>query len=1106
VPAAPVSVSDVAEWLHTLGLERYHQVFEDNDIDGEVLADLDDADLEKLGVSLGHRKKLLKAISTLGADGSDASHDEAPKAPEPPGERRQVTVLFADLVGFTRLTQELGAEAMHLITDRFFALADEVIAGFGGTIDKHIGDCVMAVFGAPVAHHNDPERAVRAAFAICDAMPELSRKFGRDLGTHIGIASGQVVASGGGGHKRYSITGASVNLASRLTDQAPPGTIMVSEEVRRVLADRLECVEVEPLTLKGIAAPVRALRAIALREATPRERPFVGREAERRQLDGVLRACLDHGRGQAVHIRGEAGIGKTRLLEELQRQAAGAGFACHKGLVLDFGASAGQDAIGSLLRSLLGLSAADDAATNVAAIDAALGQGLTSDRRVFLHDLLGLPQPDDLRALYAALDNRTRIRGQQDTLAELAERASLRTPQLLIVEDVQWADLATQGHLARLVRAVSAMRAVLIMTTRLEGDPLDDAWRSSAGGNPLLTLDLGPLADDEANRLAAAYTDANTDVARRCIARAGGNPLFLDQLLRHAGESAEEGVPGSVQSLVQARLDHLAPGDRQALQAASVLGQRFTADALSHLLGEPTHDCTNLVRHLLVRAIGDEYLFAHALIRDGVYDSLLTARRSALHLRAADWFATRDPILHAEHLDRAQDPAAPNAYLEAARCQMAIYRYDAANALTIRGLAIAGTGEQSFELTCLRGEILHDLGVMAEAGAAYAAALDAASDDAQHCRAWLGLAAVKRVTDDLDGAFADLQRAEAAAQALGLSNQLARIHFLRGNLQFPLGHIDACLKEHSMSLACAQEIGAPDLEAAALGGLGDAEYARGHMLSAHRYFGRCIEICRVHGFGRIEVPNLPMAAVTRFYGGELAEAFAEATAAVRAAEQVGHHRATMISCQIVYFTATARGETEVARDHVERGLDLSRQLRARRFEAELLWFDAERRRADGCRVEALAQIREALAISRETGISYIGPAILGALARTTDDEAERRAALAEAEELLAAGSISHNYFWFYQDAIETSLAQHAWADLERYVQALSDYTHAEPLPYTDAFIERGRALAAFGRNPRDPDVVQALEHARRRARRIGWISGLPALEAALVTLKGSSAC
>src|SRR5919109_1942109 len=200
-------VPEIAEWLRSLGLDRYEQAFRDADIDVEVLADLDDADLEKLGVSLGHRKKLLKAIAALAAPCETAPAEPGAVAAIE-GERRQVTVLFADLAGYTRMTRELGAEAMHDITDRFFGLADGVIERFGGTIDKHIGDCVMAVFGAPVAHGNDPERAVRAALAIRDAMPAISAEVGREVGVHVGVAGGQVVASstGSAGHREYTVT------------------------------------------------------------------------------------------------------------------------------------------------------------------------------------------------------------------------------------------------------------------------------------------------------------------------------------------------------------------------------------------------------------------------------------------------------------------------------------------------------------------------------------------------------------------------------------------------------------------------------------------------------------------------------------------------------------------------------------------------------------------------------------------------------------------------------------------------------------------------------------------------------------------------------------
>src|SRR5690606_17211837 len=298
----------------------------------------------------------------------------------------------------------------------------------------------------------------------------------------------------------------------------------------------------------------------------------------------------------------------------------------------------------------------------------------------------------------------------------------------------------------------------------------------------------------------------------------------------------------------------------------------------------------------------------------------------------------RDPTLHAEHLDRAEDPGAPAAYLAAARAQAGEYRYEHALALVERGLALATATAERFALTSLQGELLEHMGAMVESLQAWRAALDAAEHDQERCRALLGMAAAKRVIDDLDGAFADLERAEALAVRLDLTVELARLHFLRGNLYFPRGQIDRCLAEHQRSLELARSAGSPELEAQALGGLGDAEYVRGRMLSAGRHLRACIELCRQHGFGRIEVSALPMAAVTALYAGEYERSLEESTAAVEAASRVGHQRAEMIARHIMFMRQAGRCDFAAAQGNVERAITLSRQLGARRFEAEGLGF------------------------------------------------------------------------------------------------------------------------------------------------------------------------
>ena len=1095
---------DVAAWLQSLGLEHFEPVFRQNAIGADVLPELRDEHLRELGLPIGDRLRLLKAIGALRSDAPlDLGQSAAvPEYTPSRGERRQVTAFFADIVGYTALIRELGAEEIHELSARFFETVDRLIDDHGGSVDKHIGDCVMAVFGAPVAHGNDTERAMRTALAIRDAMPELSAELGRPVGVHIGIAGGQVVASRTGSaiRRQYEVTGETLNLAARLTDAAKSGEILASQTVWSALADRLEGTEAGDLVVKGFANPVRAWRISGLRPAAAAERSrLVGRHAELRRYKAMLTSCQKSGRGRTVYIRGEAGIGKTRLIEEFQREAEAAGFACHASLALDFGAGAERNPIRVLLRGLLDLDTSGDAESVRAAVAAALSQGwVEAEQLVFLNDLLDLAQPSELRAVYDAMDNASRSSGRRRTLAAVVERRSRERARLLTVEDVHWAVPSTLADLAELAATVARCPALLFMTSRSEDNPLDEAWHDRTRDAPFTTIDLGPLRRDEALVMAQTLLRKSDDFAACCVERAAGNPLFLEQLLCHAEENARAvSVPGSVQSLVQARTDRLDVADKQALQAASVLGQRFEADVLSFILDRPDYTPQSLIAHRLVRRQGEAFLFAHALVRDAVYDALLKRRRRALHRRAAEWFAKRDPVLYAEHLDRADDPEAPRAYLGAARSQAAEYRHEAALQLVERGRVLAVERADRSALACLHGDLLYDSGAISAAESAYRSSLDAAESHADQCRGWIGLAAVKRVTEDLEGAFADLDRAEAKASEQGLLTEQARIHFLRGNLFFPSGEFENCLREHQQTLELAKQTGSVELEAMALGGLGDAECMRGRMLSARDHFRRCVQRSRQHGLGRIEVANWPMLAFTRWFADDASTALDEALAAIEAAVRVGHGRAEIIAQHAAYSCRHALCDFEAAWEHIERALTLSRKLRARRFEAQALAFRAELLRLAGRRSDALSDLGKALTISRETGMAYMGPCILAIFALVTDDPRARDQALHEGEELLGAGAPSYNHYLFRRDAIEVCLGIAAWDSAESHAAALENFARPEPTPWTGYIVERGKALAASGRGRRDTALLAELARLKKEGERLGLKITIPAIELAL---------
>jgi hypothetical protein len=356
---------------------------------------------------------------------------------------------------------------------------------------------------------------------------------------------------------------------------------------------------------------------------------------------------------------------------------------------------------------------------------------------------------------------------------------------------------------------------------------------------------------------------------------------------------------------------------------------------------------------------------------------------------------------------------------------------------------------------------------------------------------------VRRVTDDLEGAFADLARAEAAAAAHGLTVEEARLRFLRGNLCFPRGDIEGCLREHGRSLELARAAGAVEQEAAALGGLGDAEYVRGRMISAHGRLRACVELARRHGLGRIEVANLAQVAHTMLYFRPQREALRAALAAAEAAARVGHLRAELNARLAAFFALTALDEPEACRAEVARAQALVRRLGAWRFEQPCLLHLGRVALAEGRRTEAVELLRQAYDVCERTGITFHGPQILGTLALALVEPDERRHALARGEAIIHAGCVGHNQLRFYPDAAEVALELGEYNEAERCAAALEDYTRPEPLPWSDFFIACGRALAALGRGRLGPTLRAELERLRVEAERLDLRAAVPRIEAAL---------
>ena len=666
-------------------------------------------------------------------------------------------------------------------------------------------------------------------------------------------------------------------------------------------------------------------------------------------LDGVL----ESGHGRVACVRGEAGIGKTRLMQVLAAAAGERGFSCHVALVLDFGAGQGRDAIRALVAGLLGLTPASPEPERRAAAAGAIARGFAAgDDMVFLADLLDLPQLPEHRTLYDAMDNAARnpASGARPP-AWFAPRVRGACPP-----DCRGLALGGAGHAGEPRRHRRHHGPV----PGHSGDDLAHrgrpARRRLAGSRAFRNHDdrSRPIAAGGSVRVRAAPANRERTLLKRCIDRAEGNPLFLEQLLRHAEEGAQaDEVPASVQSLVLARMDRLAANDKAALQAAAVGGQQFSLDLVRALVRNPGFVPDTLLRQQMIRPDGAEFLFAHALVRDGVYSSLTHERRRALHRAAADWYENRDTVLRAEHLERASDPGAAAAYRAAARAQAVDYHYDRALSLAERGRAIATTRIDQFGLDALRGEYLREAGRALESLDAFEQARIEAESALDKCRAHIGIAAANRILSRLDPALSALAEAQPLAQAEGLATERAQIHYYRGNILFAQGDAERCLAEHQAALAAAEAADGPEWRARASSGIGDALYSSCRMRTALAAFQDCVAFCDAHGYGRVALPNRVMIGHCMIYLQRLSEAvpFVEATRIM--AVRAGNPHAEMFATHSLGVVMTQSGQTDEATKHLSAALDQARALGARRYESRLLSELAEGALYQGRRADSL---------------------------------------------------------------------------------------------------------------------------------------------------------
>jgi class 3 adenylate cyclase/predicted ATPase len=666
----------IAEWLAKIGLDRYTPAFIDNDIDVEVLRYLTDADLERIGVSLGHRRKLLAAIAELSGGAAtpaqppselnrqEASGRREPTptavAPPPPpsasaevaGERRYLTVMFCDLVDSTGIAAKLDAEEWRDLVNAYLDAASAAVTEMGGHVAKKLGDGLMALFGYPLAHENDAERAARAALSIQRALADLNRKsavIGKpELKTRIGLEFGPVVVDATG-----EVYGDVPNTAARVQALAEPSAVLITAQVQRQVAGLFVVEERGCHQLKGVPEPVTLFRLIRAsgggrRSGVRQLTPFVGREEEMAMLMRRWERARE-GDGQLVLIVGEPGLGKSRLIEEFHGRLRDTPHTWLEWACSQLLQNTPLHPIAEWGRQVFG-GADVSAERRFADLESTLAQMKLdpAENAPLLAPLLDIPLPHERAPTFAPDE----LRRRQLAAAMAAVIAGARIqPVVLAIEDLHWADPTTLDVLRGIAGPGALAPLFIVATTRPEFRP---PWGMRSHHT---TISLAPLDGARVRDMIAELSARHAlprEVVDDVAARTGGVPLFVEEVTRLLLDRGEKAgmhvIPPSLHQSLMARLDRLGPA-REVAHVGSVIGRGFSYGLLRTLSGMADAALQAALEELaeadilLVQGLppDSDYRFKHALIQDAAYENLLKSRRQALHRRLAEILRDRFP-------------------------------------------------------------------------------------------------------------------------------------------------------------------------------------------------------------------------------------------------------------------------------------------------------------------------------------------------------------------------------------------------------------------------------------------------------------------------------
>jgi class 3 adenylate cyclase/predicted ATPase len=723
----------IENWLKNLGLEKYATLFEDNGIGLDILTHIDNSDLKELEIPLGDRKRILAAIERLGS--GEAANQNAHAGNIAPVsttgaekfvERRQLTVLFCDLVGSTGLSSRLDPEDLSDTIRNYQKVCDRLVTKWDGFTAQYLGDGILAYFGWPVAHEDDAQRAILAGFELAQATGQMTATDGTVLAARVGIATGLVMVGemiGEGSAQQETAIGVTPNVAAKIQSFAMPGSVAIADSTREIVGDKFDLTDLGEHTIAGVEQAIRIWAVDGLRSDADwlpagtgqQMAPLVGRENEIRQLKSLWNVAKT-GKGKAVRIIGEAGVGKTGLVQAFYNTVTSNSNRLVRLQGSSFHTNTPLFPIVEEISRLLGITGKEPGSRHLVNIVASVeSAGMEREPATSLIASL-LELPVELHASAHGLSRKLRRERTMEILVNLLTWSSTDKPLMIIVEDVHWIDPSTRVVIDKIMARTAKAPMLVLLTGRPDSSP--GGWNDQTG---IEHLDLAPLSNIQTEQLILQQTDGLAlpeDAISTIVSNTDGVPLFVKELTKAVLESGQLtktdsgyelketvlqlDIPSTLQASLSARLDQR-PSAKPVAQAAATIGRSFSSDLLGFITGiapDILHQHLDSLCDLgvLVKENADtsRYNFTHALVQETAYLSQLKARRREVHGQIAGALqgpfsvaSENRPIILAHHLAGAGDIArAADQYLLAGRSAISDSAVEEATAHLNKGLQL----------------------------------------------------------------------------------------------------------------------------------------------------------------------------------------------------------------------------------------------------------------------------------------------------------------------------------------------------------------------------------------------------------------------------------